>query len=88
MPEVFFTTIEDQIRTDGSHGLLYDHFEGELDGRTAEQRAYAKLYAILAAAAVSEIPYHAGHIKRSDGVVIDGRVFDRRADPEPEGEAR
>lgn len=74
----FYTTIEDQVRADGSHGLLYDHFEGEVNGVPALERAYAKLYSILAAAAVSTIPYHSGHIKRSDGVIIDGRVFDRR----------
>jgi hypothetical protein len=76
--EYFYTTIEDQIRSDGSHGLLYDHFEGEVNGVSALDRAYAKLYTILAAAATSNIPYHSVHIKRSDGILIDGRVFDRR----------
>lgn len=78
MADYFYTTIENQVRTDGSYGLLYDHYYGE----NAEARAYAKLYTILAAAAVSEIPYHSGHIMRSDGVVLDGRVFDRRTAPE------
>ena len=77
MVDFFYTTIEDQVRLDGSHGLLYDHFEGE----NAEARAYAKLYTVLAAAAVSEIPYHSCHIKRSDGIILEGRVFDRRVDP-------
>lgn len=67
----FYVTIENQLRPDGSYGLLYDHF-------TDEDAAYAKLYTILAAAAVSGIPYHSGHIMRSDGLVIDGKVFDRR----------
>ena len=67
----FYTTIENQIRNDGSKGLLYDHFDDE-------SQAYAKLYTILAAAAISDIPYHSGHIMRSDGLVLDGRVFDRR----------
>ena len=71
-----FTTIENQIRSDGSYGLLFDHF-------TNENQAYAKLYTILAAAAISEIPYHSGHILRSDGILIEGRVFDRRTIPEP-----
>lgn len=66
-----YTTIENQIRNDGSRGLLFDHFD-DLDA------ALAKLYTILAAAAVSGIPYHAGFILRDDGILIDGRVFDRR----------
>lgn len=68
----FYTTIENQGRNDG-FGLLYDHF-------TAEGPAYNKLYTILAAAAVSEIPYHAGYLIRDDGVVMEGRVFDRRGE--------
>lgn len=78
---IFYTTIENQVRDDGSFGLLYDHF-------TDMNAAYAKLYTILAAAAVSEIPYHSAHILRSDGILIEGRVFDRRQDfvNEPEEE--
>ena len=83
MANVFYSTVENQMRNDGSYGLLYDHFEDV-------NRAYAKYYTVLAAAAVSEIPYHAGYLIRSDGVTIEGRVFDRRVDPvpgpEPEGE--
>ena len=71
MPEFFYTTIENQLREDGSRGLLYDHYTDLND-------AYAKLYTILAAAAKSGLPYHSGHIMRSDGVLLDGRVFDRR----------
>lgn len=74
----FFTTIENQVRSDGSKGLLFDHFDNE----TA---ALAKYYTICAAAAVSEIPYHSAHIIRSDGIMIEGRVFDRRVDAEQEG---
>lgn len=68
---MFYTTIENQLRDDGSYGLLYDHFENIDD-------AYAKLYTVLAAAARSGIPYHSCHIMASNGVLIDGRVFDRR----------
>ena len=71
MKTVFYTTIENQVREDGSKGLLYDHFDNL-------NQAYAKLYTILAAAAVSGIPYHSGHIIDSTGVIIDGNVFDRR----------
>ena len=77
--EVFYITIEDQLRPDGGRGLLYDHYE-TLDA------ALAKLYTILAAAATSGIPYHSGHILRSDGILIEGRVFDRRPEEEPEPE--
>ena len=66
----FYTTIENQGRNDG-FGLLYDHF-------TDLNQAYAKFYAILAAAAVSDIPYHAGMLIRDDGYVIGCQVFDRR----------
>lgn len=77
--KVIYTTIENQIRGDGSKGLLYDHYEDE-------DQALAKLYTILAAAAVSKLPYHSGHILRSDGIVTDGRVFDRRTHVTPEPE--
>lgn len=71
LKETFYTTIENQVRTDGSKGLLYDHF-------TDINAAYAKYYTILAAAAISEIPYHSAAILRDDGVMIAGHVFDRR----------
>ena len=74
-----YTTIENQIRPDGSKGLLYDHFE-DYDA------AMSKFFTICAAAAVSEIPYHSAHVLRSDGVMIEGRVWDRRVEPTPEEE--
>lgn len=74
---IFYTTIENQLRENGSFGLLYDHF-------TDVNAAYAKLYTILAAAAVSGIPYHSAHLLRSDGIMIEGRVFDRRVVPDVE----
>lgn len=67
----FYTTIENQERGDGSRGLLYDHFD-DLNA------ALAKYYTVCAAAAVSAIPYHSAHILRDDGIMIEGRVFDRR----------
>ena len=48
-----------------------------------EAAAYAKYYTVLAAAAVSSVTYHACHIIRSDGIMIEGKVFDRRT-TEPE----
>lgn len=69
----FYTTIENQVRTDGTKGLLYDHYE-DLNA------ALAKYYTICAAAAISEIPYHSAAIIRDDGIMIEGRVFDRRTE--------
>lgn len=69
----FYTTIENQVRNDGSKGLLYDHFD-------EYESSLAKYYTVLSAAAVSEIPYHSGYIIRDDGVMTDGRKFDRRDD--------
>ena len=77
--EYFYTTIENQVREDGSKGLLYDHFDDLSE-------ALAKLYFILAAAATSGIPYHAGHLLRSDGVMMEGKIFDRRVSESEENE--
>ncbi len=66
----FYTTIENQERNDG-FGLLYDHF-------TDKEQAEAKLYTILAAAAVSDLPYHAGFLIRDDGETLLSGVYDRR----------
>ena len=74
---MFYTTIENQVREDGSRGLLYDHFEDE-------SQALAKYYTICAAAAVSGIPYHSAHLLASDGRMIRQEIFDRRVAPEPE----
>lgn len=75
----FYTTLENQVRNDGSKGLLYDHFE-DLSA------ALAKYYTICAAAAVSELPYHSAAILRDDGAMIKEEVFDRRVEEEPEEE--
>lgn len=74
---LFWTTIENQLREDGSRGLLYDHFEDE-------NQALAKYYTICAAAAVSGIPYHSAHLLASDGRMIRQEIFDRRPIPEEE----
>ena len=42
-----------------------------------KEKAQAKFYTVLAAAAVSALPYHAAWLLRSDGVVEEQRVFDR-----------
>ena len=68
----FYTTIENQVRIDGSKGLLYDHFD-DLN------QALAKYYTICAAAAVSGIPYHSAHLLRNDGLIVEQQIFDRRS---------
>lgn len=70
---MFYTTIENQVRADGSRGLLYDHFD-------TWEAAVAKFYTICAAAAVSEIPYHAAFILQSDGLIAKAEIFDRRTE--------
>lgn len=42
-------------------------------------QAYAKYYTILASAAVSSVPYHAAYIVGSNGIMMEGKVFDRTA---------
>lgn len=74
---MFYTTIENQLRIDGSYGLLYDHFADE-NPALAESRALAKFHTICAAAAVSEIPYHSACILTSDGRILRQEIFDRR----------
>lgn len=75
---VFYTTIENQVRPDGGRGLLYDHFD-ELNA------ALAKYYTICAAAATSDLPYHAAHLMSSEGYTVEQRIFDRRT-PAPSAE--
>lgn len=85
----FYTTLENQIRADGSKGLLYDHY-------TDYDQACAKYFTICAAAAVSGLPYHSAHLLQDDGRMVRQEIFDRRTytivepepepEPEPEGE--
>ena len=72
MQEAFYTTIENQLREDGTYGLLYDHFSDK-------NQALAKFFTICAAAATSGIPYHAAYLIDSNVGVIEQREWDRRA---------
>lgn len=74
--QMFYTTVENQVRDDDSFGLLYDHY-------TDVNQAYAKFYTVCAAAAVSTIQYHAVHLIRSDGITIESKVWDRRVTESP-----
>lgn len=68
---MFYTCLENQLREDGTFGLLYDHFD-------TLEAALAKFYTVCAAAAVSGIPYHAAALWSSDGRLIKQEIFDRR----------
>lgn len=70
---MFYTVIEVQVNAGGNVGVLpygFDNYDAAL----------AKLYTVLAVAAASGLPYHACWILRSDGILTDGRVFDRRSE--------
>ena len=73
----FYTVVEKQISSDGTPGILTSHFD-------YYEQALSSCFTICAAAAISAIPYHAAHIIRDDGIMIEGRVFDRRIVPAPE----
>lgn len=71
MNSTFYTVIEVQEDAQGARGcipVIYADYDAAL----------AKYYTVLSVAVVSNLPYHSCHIIRSDGVVTDGRVFDRR----------
>lgn len=68
---MFYTTIENQLRNDGSFGLLYDHYSDY-------SAALAKFYTVCAAAATSGIPYHAAMVIGDNGMVLKSEIFDRR----------
>lgn len=70
---MFYTVLEIQEQVSGSRACLATIY-ADYDA------ALAKLYTVLAAAAASSLPYHSGHILRSDGVMTDGRVFERRVE--------
>lgn len=72
--EKFYTVIEKQVNN-GTPATLATHYD-------SETAALAAFYTICAAAAVSTIEYHAAHIIRSDGIMTEGRVFDRREEPD------
>ena len=74
----FYTVIEKQLNN-GTPGTIATHYDDYT-------QALASFFTICAAAAVSTIEYHAAHVIRSDGVMIEGRVFDRRVVPGPEPE--
>lgn len=73
----FYTVNEVQVSDEGLKSEIPTIYDAEDD-------AYEKYYLVLSAAVKSAIPYHAANIIRSDGVMIEGKVYDRRVVPEPE----
>ena len=75
MGDFFYVVLEEQISQGGTFGLLNNYY-------TKDQYtdALARFFTVAAAAAVSDIPYHSVCIKRSDGLIIKGETFDRRAE--------
>lgn len=82
MKTIFYTTVENQLRDDGSYGLLYDHFYEEPGKAPAKDRAMAKYFTICAAAAVSNIPYHEAMLFDSASGFLRSEKWDRRPDTE------
>lgn len=65
---MFYIVLE--VQNSGTPAVLTDVY-------TDSSQAYAKYYTILAAAAVSSVPYHAAYIVGSNGIMLEGKVFDR-----------
>ena len=76
----FYTVLEKQVNQNGTVGTLVNHY-------TDENQALNKYFTVCAAASVSGLPYHAAHIIRDDGIMTEGRVFDRRDNTESGGES-
>lgn len=72
----FYTLVEKQM-INGTPATLATHYDTYTE-------ALAAYFFVCAAAVVSTIEYHAAHLIRSDGIMVEGRVFDRRLEPEPE----
>lgn len=68
-----YTTIENQIRSDGSRGLLYDHFDDY-------NAAMSKFFTICAAASISEVMFHEAILLSTESGVMERRAFDRRTE--------
>lgn len=80
---MFYLTTEVMIDNEGNKGVLPFTFD-------TYEAALAKYYYVLSAAASSTVPYHACFIIRSDGVMTDGKVFDRTGGvyPQPQVQTR
>lgn len=74
---MFYSVLEIQVNDKGKKSSLITFFD-------VEEEAYAKYYSILSVAISSNLVYHSAHIIRDDGLMIEGKVFDRREKNETE----
>ena len=68
----FYTVLEVQGAWNNTRASIVNFYDDV-------NQAYARLYTVLAAAAVSDLKYHAGFMIRSDGVIVAGEVFEKEA---------
>ena len=66
-----YTILEVQGDNEGPTGALHQF-------ATTKEDAESKLFTVLAAAAISNLPYHAGYLIEDDGMVNLWKVYDRR----------
>lgn len=71
---MFWSVIELQTMDNGAHAALVTAFD-------SEREAQSKYHAILSAAAISDIPYHAAFlINSSTGIIEESKIFKREAE--------
>ena len=70
--EKFWLVIEIQEDANGNRAEIH-YF------KTDWAEAVSTVHTMIAAAAVSQLPYHAAFMVTSEGVIEEGRVFDRRS---------
>lgn len=69
--------IVNEIQNNSIIPIIFD----EAEHSDAEDLAYSRYFTIMAAAAISDVPYHGANIIKLDGVnqsLIEGRIYDRR----------
>lgn len=70
----FYTVLEIQELPSGARACVPPVIYSDYD------EAVAHFFQVCAAAAKSAINYHSAHVLRSDGMITDYRIFDRRGD--------
>ena len=73
----FYILLENQITSEDPNvfGMFTTHYDDQL-------AVYSNYFSSLSSIVLSSIPYHSAHIIRAnDGVMIEGRIYDRRVDP-------
>ena len=62
------------------------HFAGDADPDKAINKAYAKYYEVLSAAAVSELPMHSAVLVQANGMPVVYKSFTHSAEPAVDSE--